>query len=141
MKSGGFPLTMYFDGICPLCIAEVKQLRTLDTDGNLRFEDIHAQDFINRYPHINREAANRVLHAEYADGRLLLGLDVTQHVWRAVDKNHWLALLRWPIIRWFADMVYWIFARYRYSISYLLTGIRRCDSCAIKLPGEYQEKP
>ena len=66
MKSGVFPLTMYFDGICPLCVAEVKQLRTLDADGNLRFEDIHAQDFINRYPHINREAANRVLHAEYA---------------------------------------------------------------------------
>lgn len=140
MKTGPFPLTMYYDGFCPLCVAEIKLLQSFDVKGNLRFADIHAPDFSERFPHVNPESANRVLHAEYADGQLLLGLDVTHHAWRIVNKKRWIAALRWPLVRWFADNAYKIFARNRYSISYLLTGVRRCDSCPIQIPVEDQGK-
>jgi predicted DCC family thiol-disulfide oxidoreductase YuxK len=125
-------LTMFYDSFCPLCVAEVEQLRSLDRRGDLRFVDIHAEDFATRWPHIDPVAADRVLHAQLADGSMLYGLDVSAEVWATVGKHRWLRLLRLPVVRWFADLGYRLFARYRYSISFLLTGKRRCDTCSLE---------
>lgn len=119
-------LTLFYDSYCPLCAAEMDQLRRLDTQARLRFEDIHGADFSQRYPDIDPLAADRILHARYADGRMIYGLDVTHQAWALVGKQRWLAVLRWPVIRWFADIGYRLFARYRYGISFILTGQRRC---------------
>ena len=124
-----YPLTLFFDSTCPLCAAEMRQLRSLDTAGRLCFADIYAEDFATCYPHIDVAAADRYLHGEYADGSMIYGLDVTCGAWRAVDRKRWLLILRWPIIRWFADIAYRLFARNRYTISYLLTGQKRCERC------------
>jgi predicted DCC family thiol-disulfide oxidoreductase YuxK len=125
-----YPLTLFFDSYCPICSAEMEELRTLDGLKRLRFEDIHAADFTARYPHIDPVAADRKMHALYADGTLILGLDVAHQSWRAVGRKKWLGFLRLPVMRWFSDFGYWVFARYRYSISYLVTGQRRCDPCS-----------
>ncbi|MEQ8314924.1 MAG: DUF393 domain-containing protein [Gammaproteobacteria bacterium] len=130
MSSKSYPLTLFFDSACPLCAIEMRQLQQLDKDGNLRFEDILAPGFAERFPHIDPVKADRILHAEYADGQLIYGLDVTQQSWAAVNRKRWLAVLRWPVIRWLADIAYGIFARNRYTISYWLTGTRRCEPCA-----------
>ncbi len=129
MSTKNYPLTLFFDGTCPLCAAEMRQLKSLDTESRLRFADIYDESFATHYPHIDISAADRYLHAEYADGSMLYGLDVTYHAWRAVDRKHWLVVLRWPVIRWFADIAYRVFARNRYTISYLLTGEKRCERC------------
>ena len=118
---------MFYDSYCPLCAAEMDQLRSLDEQGRLRFEDIHAEDFSVRYPTVDPVAADRVLHGQYDDGRMIYGLDVTHQAWALVGRHRWLAILRWPIIRWFADLGYRFFARYRYGISLVLTGQRRCS--------------
>jgi predicted DCC family thiol-disulfide oxidoreductase YuxK len=126
-------LTLFYDSYCPLCANEMDQLRRLDTHKRLRFADIHAVDFSQRYPDIDPQAADRILHARYDDGRMIYGLDVTHQAWALVGKQRWLAVLRWPVIRWFADLGYRFFARYRYGISLVLTGQRRCSpggSCA-----------
>jgi len=120
-------LTLFYDSYCPLCATEMDQLRELDKQQRLRFEDIHAADFAERYPDIDPQAADRILHARYADGRMIYGLDVTHQAWKLVGKHRWIAILRWPVIRWFADIGYRFFARYRYGISFVLTGQRRCS--------------
>lgn len=122
-------LTLFYDSYCPLCAAEMQQLASLDSRQQLVFEDIHASDFTARYPDIDPVAADRILHARYDDGRMLYGLDVTRQAWALVGRHRWLALLRWPVIRWFADGIYLVFARYRYGISWVLTGKRRCQPC------------
>ena len=122
-------LTLFFDGYCPLCVAEMNKLRLYDERSLLVFEDIQAQNFAERFPHIDPEAADRYLHAQYQDGTMIYGLDVTHQAWRQVGRQRWLAVLRWPAIRWIADIAYTFFARNRYSISYLLTGQRRCEIC------------
>ncbi len=127
-------LTLFFDSYCPLCVAEMKMLAELDHKQNLKFEDIHAADFALRYPAIDPVKADKILHGLYEDGSMIFGLDVTHQAWRAVGHKPWLALLRWPIIRWFADCCYWVFANNRYLISWLLTGQKRCVSCAFKHP-------
>ena len=121
---------MFYDSYCPLCVAEVAQLQALDTDNNLQFVDIHAEDFSRNWPQIDPDSADRVLHAQRADGSMLYGLDVSAEVWATVGRHRWLKLLRLPVIRWVTDFGYWLFARYRYPISYLLTGQRRCGPCA-----------
>lgn len=123
-------LTVFYDSYCPLCVSEMDQLAQLDSNNLLQLEDIHQPDFATRFPAIDPVAADRVLHAMLEDGTMLYGLDVTHKVWQSVGKKPWIALLRWPVIRFFADIGYTIFARNRYSISWLLTGKRRCEPCA-----------
>ena len=119
-------LTIFYDSHCPLCSAEINQLRLLDVDGKLVFEDLHAPDFMKRFPFIDPVHANRILHGQLEDGRMLFGLDVTCRAWAAVGKHRWLAVLRWPFIRWIADLFYLFFARYRNVISRMI--IRKTDN-------------
>ena len=71
-----YPLTLFFDSYCPVCSAEMKELAKLDTAGNLRFEDIHVEDFATRFPHIDPVAANKIMHGLYAHGAPRLMCDV-----------------------------------------------------------------
>ena len=119
-------LTVFYDARCPLCSAEINQLRAYDTDKQLLFEDIHAPDFSQRFDYIDKEKANAVLHGQLSNGEMIYGLDVTCMAWRTVGRHRWLTILRWPVIRWFADLAYRFFARYRNTISSLF--IRRGDT-------------
>lgn len=122
-------MTLFYDGTCPLCVAEMDQLRHFNTQGSLHFEDITQSDFAHRYPDIDPAAASAILHGKLEDGTLLLGLDVTHKAWSMVGKKRWIGILRWPLIRFAADRAYLFFARNRYRISYLLTGKMRCEPC------------
>ena len=131
--------TLFYDGRCPLCVAEMKQLMQADHQGLLRFEDIMQPDFTARYPHIVPEKASAILHGQQEDGTLLLGLDVTELAWRSVGQKRWIRLLRWPGIRIVADFCYRIFAKHRYRFSALLTGQAQCEACT--LPRTAQDVP
>ncbi|EAR54651.1 Potential redox protein [Photobacterium sp. SKA34] len=129
-------MIIFYDGSCPLCVAEMKQLRQLNEHQKLQFEDILVPDFNQRFPDISKEEASAVLHGLLssktgAEQQLLLGLDVTYKAWNLVGKKRWLKILRLPVIRTVADKAYLFFARNRYRISYLLTGKSRCNSCSI----------
>ncbi|MCG3863783.1 MULTISPECIES: DUF393 domain-containing protein [unclassified Photobacterium] len=130
-------MIIFYDGSCPLCIAEMKQLRQLNEHHKkLQFEDILVPDFNQRFPDISKEKASSILHGLLTtqtgdEQQLLLGLDVTYKAWNLVGKKKWLKILRLPVIRIVADKAYLFFARNRYRISYLLTGKSRCSSCSI----------
>ncbi len=124
-------LTIFYDSQCPLCLAEMRQLKTNNKAGRLEFANINDEDFNQRYPHINKVQANKILHGQLDSGEVLLGLDVTYRAWSMVGKHKWLVLLRWPVLRIIADSIYLLFARYRYGISYLFTGKSRCSSCTL----------
>ncbi len=110
-------LRIYYDGLCPLCLREMQHLQRLDRAQRLDLQDINAADFVDRFPHIDRLQADRILHGELADGRLLYGLDVTVMAWRLVGRGRWVDFLRWPLVRPVADRVYLFFARHRHRIS------------------------
>jgi len=124
-------LTIFYDSHCPLCMAEMTLLKDLDNQKKLNFADLHATDFNQIYPYIDQSKAILILHGELSSGEILLGLDVTCKAWSLVGKHKWLAILRWPIIRIFSDAIYRIFARYRNTISYLLTGKKPCKQCSL----------
>ena len=125
-------LTVFYDALCPLCSAEIDQLRAYDKDNKIEFEDIHAPDFIQRYPYIDQLEANRILHGQLSNGEMIYGLDVTCQAWTAVGKHRWLVILRWPGIKLVADITYRFFARHRNTISSLIMGKHKsleCQSC------------
>lgn len=88
------------------------------------------------YPHIHRENALRFLHGELKGQGPVYGLDVTYHAWRLVGKKHWVAPLRWPILKWFFDLGYKVFARNRHVIASLLTGCSKSGSTVCHPPGK-----
>ena len=134
MSDNTAELTIFYDGFCPLCVREMTHLRRADKQGRMRLVDIQQPGFAQEYPHIDPDAARTILHADTADGTLLLGLDVTYRAWALASpglfgRGFWIAPLRWPVIRWFADKAYLWFARNRYKVSGWFTGQERCESC------------
>lgn len=128
-------LTIFYDSQCPLCDIEMRHLRAADKAGAIVMEDIHAEGFEQRFPHIDRDRASALLHGQLQDGRLLLGLDVTHRAWSLAGRGWLTAPLRWPLLRLFSDALYRLFARHRYRISRVVTGKARCDkNCA--MPGD-----
>ena len=125
-------LTIFYDGGCPLCLAEMKHLMKLDRKNKLELVDINQENFQAIYPDINREQADRILHGQLATGKILLGLDVTHKAWSLVGKGNWTAIIRWPVVRNMADFVYLQFARHRHFLSRIITGKERCESCSIE---------
>jgi predicted DCC family thiol-disulfide oxidoreductase YuxK len=110
-------LRVYYDGLCPLCVREMNKIKELDSNNQLDLQDINATDFSERFPHIDPVKADRILHGELPDGRVILGLDVTCLAWKIVGKGHWFGFMRWPLIGPVADQMYLLFARHRHRIS------------------------
>lgn len=131
-------LTVFYDGRCPLCMAEMLEIARLDVSGHLQLEDIHQPDFHSQFPNIDKQRAEALLHAQLADGTMLYGLDANCRAWEIVGHKPWMQVLRWPVIRVFADLGYKLFARYRSTFALLLTGKRYCEVC--KLPGSGQSE-
>ncbi|EMR13405.1 putative thiol-disulfide oxidoreductase DCC [Methylophaga lonarensis MPL] len=123
-------LTLFYDGRCALCMREIIQLMQLDAAGRICFEDIHADDFADRYPDIDPVEADRRLHGKLNNGTMIYGLDVTVSAWQLVNKHRWLVILRWPVIKHGADIGYRLFARYRHSIS---RWFKHPDACGCQV--------
>ncbi len=126
-------LTLFFDGQCPLCEKEISHLKKRNYNDVIAFVDINAAEFSQTYPDMDWDALNERIHAIDESGEVYIGLDATHKAWSLVGFPWLYASLRWPIIRFFADKAYLLFARNRYKISYWLTGKERCDkNCGVK---------
>lgn len=105
--------TLYYDGRCSLCAAEIESLRRA-RDGSLALVDIHAAD--GDLP--PRDLLLRTLHLRRADGQWLTGADANVAAWEGTDRGRLLRVLRWPVLRRAVDAVYALWARWRYRRLY-----------------------
>lgn len=111
------PLTMYHDGACPLCQAEVVLLKQRSRRGQIRFVDVRDVAFENESGAPSRERALGVMHGRIGDGKLLQGVDVMAAAYQRTDLSVMSWLLSRPAIRPFLDAAYRIFATHRKTIS------------------------
>jgi predicted DCC family thiol-disulfide oxidoreductase YuxK len=127
-------MIIFYDAGCPLCNAEMQGLKKADIEQKIVLEDLNAADFDIRFPHIDKNRAMEILHAQTEAGEMIYGLDVTYAAWKTVGKHKWLKILRLPVIRIFADLGYTFFAKYRQPISRFLMPNTACegDSCSTK---------
>jgi len=110
-------LTLYYDGQCPLCVAEVDFLQSRNAQGHLAFVDITQTGFEDGDHHISCEAAMAQIHGRTADGQVLVGVPVFATAYRLAKLPvlAWLLSRRWlmPVLQ----PAYVLFARHRQALS------------------------
>lgn len=104
--------TLYYDGQCPLCNAEMQKLEKL-ADQDLQLVDIHSLASEADLPSKAILLGN--LHLKNSEGELLIGLDANVAAWQHTRFGFFFKWLRWPLLGAVADRVYsyWAGVRYR----------------------------
>ena len=82
--------TVYFDGSCSLCRAEIGYYRRKDQDRALCFVDI-SETLAVPPDGITKERAMRRFHVRASDGRLLSGAAAFVEVWTRLPRWRWAA--------------------------------------------------
>jgi predicted DCC family thiol-disulfide oxidoreductase YuxK len=113
-------LTLYYDGHCGFCRAEMARLRGWDKAGRIHFVDIAAPGFSPEPLGVSLQALNTELHARTADGRTLAGIDSILAAYAAVGQGWRVWPLRMVLLRPALSALYRSFARNRYRISAML---------------------
>ncbi|MDO5692369.1 MAG: DUF393 domain-containing protein [Pseudomonadota bacterium] len=108
-----YPLTLYFDGACPLCVADMDNLRLRDSAGRLRFIDASAPGFDAAPAGTTVADLMAAMHARTADGRLLRGVAVFEAAYDAVGLHQVSGWLRSPTWRPLLERLYPFVARHR----------------------------
>jgi predicted DCC family thiol-disulfide oxidoreductase YuxK len=110
-------LTLYYDGQCPLCVAEIDFLQSRNLLGQLAFVDVTQTGFEADGHNITCEAALNQIHGRKADGQVLVGVPVFAYAYRLAK----LPFLAWLLSRkWLMPVMqpaYILFAKNRQTIS------------------------
>lgn len=112
-----YPLTLLYDGLCPVCSLEMDHLRERDQHGRLIFIDIAEPGFDAARYGATPEALDAALHGLCADGRMLRGMPVLRLAYAAAGLSWALAPTGWGPLRPLFDAGYRVFARHRQAIS------------------------
>jgi predicted DCC family thiol-disulfide oxidoreductase YuxK len=93
--------TLFYDGQCPICNAEITRLEAA-VDEELICVDIHS---VASTP-VDRQTLFSQLHLLRSDGELLVGLEANVAAWQHTKWRVLASFLLWPVIRWFAELAY-----------------------------------
>ena len=105
---------LYYDGHCPLCSIEMRHLKQHKRD-SLTLTDIHQAAHLNQKT--KRDFLTR-LHLRKPDGEMLSGLDASVYAWQQTRFGFLWSLLRWPLVKPLADVVYDKWAKRRFDRLY-----------------------
>ena len=124
--------TLYFDGACSLCAAEIESLRQ-ERGRDLALVDVHSLDTSTE----ERDRLLRTLHLQRADGTWLTGADANVAAWEGTPKARLLRILRWPVLRVGVDAIYRAWAAWRYRRLYgAREAARRDAESSVRFEGE-----
>lgn len=106
-------LTVFYDGLCPLCSREIEHYRRRVTAGAVEFVDIAKPEFDALALGLNPVQVHRHIHARVG-GQFVTGVDAFREIWGVIPGFRW---LRWvtglPVIYPASKVLYAIFARLR----------------------------
>ena len=89
-----FDLTVYYDGLCPLCSREIAHYRKKDSANQIQFIDITDPKFSAEAVGLDPRRVNQVFHVRTANGTLLTGVDAFAEIWRILpgfSPLYWLS--------------------------------------------------
>lgn len=84
-------ITVYYDGLCPVCGREVAVYRRLVAPGTVVWRDLAGDPHVLQYEPFGIEAALTLLHVRDADGALHVGLPAHLVLWDRLPGLRWLA--------------------------------------------------
>lgn len=108
-------LTIYYDGDCPLCLAEILFLKQHNQKGLLDF--VSLQDLDASCHEINCELALKTIHARLGDETIITGPEVFYQAYQRTDLRLINYLFSFRIIRFCYAKFYVLFAKYRHQIA------------------------
>ena len=111
------PLTLYYDGRCPLCQAEMLYLQHRDHLGLLNYVDITQNDFDAIATGLSCERAMASIHGQLANGDWVTGVAVFAAAYERVGLRRMAWLLSRPSLQPLLGWGYARFARHRYTLS------------------------
>jgi predicted DCC family thiol-disulfide oxidoreductase YuxK len=112
-----YPLTVFFDGACPICEREIALMRRLDRRRRLVCCDFARPDYDTASINISPAELGRVIHARWADGGVITGVEVFRAMWGAVGLGFLARLSRLSLVEPLVLNAYAWFARNRLRLT------------------------
>jgi predicted DCC family thiol-disulfide oxidoreductase YuxK len=113
-------LTLFYDGACPLCQAEILFLSGRNQADLLDFVDINSEKFDPQKVGVSCEAALAAMYGQFASGKLIQGVAVFPEAYRRADLPRLARLFSIKSLQPFFKLGYLFFAKNRHAISSLL---------------------
>ncbi len=101
--------TVFFDGDCPLCSAEIKFYRTRDLEKRVNFIDVRSNSKL--LPRgLSHDRALARFHLVTKDNAVLSGAPAFSEMWRQVPGFYWLGVISslWGL-SWGFEILYRLF--------------------------------
>lgn len=110
------PLTLYYDGSCPLCLAEITFLKNRNQKNLIIFVDISTHPEPLLCEGLSCEQASRFIHGKI-DNQLIMGVQVFSEIYQRVDLVFLAKILGSSKLRPILVFLYKFFAAYRGALS------------------------
>jgi len=108
-----YPLTVFFDGACPICAREIALMTRLDRKQQILFCDFSLPEYDGEVTGFAPAELGQVIHAQWADGSVIRGVEVFRAMWEATGLGFLTKLSRVSFIEPFLYKAYAWFARNR----------------------------
>lgn len=131
-----YPLTVFYDGACPICAREMALMKRLDRTQRLTLLDFSLAGFAAPAD-LAVTDLSAVIHAQWADGTVITGVEVFRAIWEAIGLGFRSRLSRLPLVAPLMVTAYGWFARNRLW----LTGRSNAcpgNACAAASPASIQ---
>ena len=113
-----YPLTVFFDGACPICAREIALMKRLDRRRQqLEFCDFSRPNYDAASIGFASSELSRVIHARWADGSVITGVEVFRAMWEAVGLGFLARLSRLSLVEPLVLKAYAWFARNRLRLT------------------------
>ena len=113
-------LTLFYDGACPLCQAEILFLSGRNQANLLEFIDINSEKYDPLKVGVSCEEALAAMYGQYADGTLINGPAVFPEAYRRANLPTLAWLFSRKTVQPALQMGYQFFAKNRHAISKVL---------------------
>jgi predicted DCC family thiol-disulfide oxidoreductase YuxK len=121
------PLTVLYDGACPLCRREIGLYRGLQPNTTVCFSDVSDPTW-PLPPGTTREQLLARFHVRSREGQLLSGAQAFLILWAALPGWRWLARLgRLPGVPWAMERIYRCFLRCRPTLQRWVSRLERSN--------------
>lgn len=107
-------LTVFYDGLCKLCSAEINHYKKQNGADQIHFIDICSTTFDATKEGVDPKAVHKVMHVRKSDGTLATKVDAFIEIWSILPKYQFLAkLARTPLVHLGLNLGYSSFAAIR----------------------------
>ena len=110
-------LTLFYDGACPLCQAEILFLSRRNQQGLLNFVDVNSDQYDADKLGVSCEQALAAMYAQYENGELIQGAAVFPEAYRRANLPFLAWLFSRKALQPFLRFSYQVFAKNRHAIS------------------------